>query len=324
MTHFKRSIKFALLIVIAVVIVICLIAYFFKPTYSVTLDGEFIGYTQNKSELQAKINDAIQKGDGENLAFIQINAMPEYQLCLLKKNVQANDDEIYNKIVGQGTSYYRYYALLEDDEEKYYLSNFDDAEKVVNELKEKESTNSDKITVLEKYDTSKAEFTDAETCVSSLYKKKPVVKKVATTGSTGIPPTSMNNSGAKVELGISLIRPIAGTITSRFGNRSRDNHKGIDIAAPKGTPIYAAASGTVNVSQYGYGGGYGNYIILSHGNGVQTLYGHCSELCVSVGEHVSQGQLIARVGSTGVSTGNHLHLEIRVNGVAQDPQNYVY
>ncbi len=112
MTHFKRSIKFVLLIAIAGVMVTCLVSYFFKPTYSVTLDGEFIGYTQNKSGLQAKINEAIQKGDGQNLAFIQINSMPEYELCLLKKNVQTNDDEIYDKIVGQGTAYYRYYALL--------------------------------------------------------------------------------------------------------------------------------------------------------------------------------------------------------------------
>ncbi len=322
-SYFKKSVNLILLIVIAGIIIAIFTAYLFKPTYSVTLDGEFIGYTQNKSGLQARINNAIQKGDGQNLAFIQINSMPEYELCLLKKDVQTNDDEIYNKIVGQGVSYYRYYAILEDDEEKYYLSNFEDAEEVVNELKDKESTNIDKITVLEKYNTSNAEFTDVETCVAGLYKKKVVVKKYASTGSTGIPPTSVNN-GAKVELGISLIRPTSGTITSRFGNRSRDNHKGLDIGASKGTPIYAAASGTVSVSQYGYGGGYGNYILLSHGNGVQTLYGHCSELCVSEGEYVSQGQLIARVGSTGVSTGNHLHFEVRVNGVAQDPQNYVY
>lgn len=320
--HFKHSVKLILLIVLAGLIIACITAYFFKPTYSVTLNGEFIGYTQNKSSLQSRINNAISKGEGENVAFIQIDNMPEYKLCLLKKDIQTNDEEIYNKIVGQGTTYYRYYALLEDGEEKYYLSTFEEADKIVEELKEKESTNSDKLTILEKYNTELAEFADVETCVSKLYKEK-VVVKVASSGSTGIAPTAMNN-GAKVELGISLIRPVTGTITSRYGLRSRDNHKGIDIGANKGTPIYAAASGTVTVSQYGYSGGYGNYIILSHGNGVQTLYGHCSELCVSAGQYVSQGQLIAKVGSTGNSTGNHLHFEVRVNGVAQDPQNYVY
>ncbi|MGN1327330.1 MAG: M23 family metallopeptidase [Clostridia bacterium] len=312
--------KLVLLMAFAGIIIACITAYFYKPTYSVTLNGEFIGYTKNKSSLQAKINDAITKGEGENVAFIQIDNMPTYKLCLLKKDVETNDEEIYNKIVGQGTTYYRYYALLEDGEEKYYLSTFEEAEQVVNQLKEKESTNSEKLTVLEKYDTSKAEFADVETCASSLYKKKVVVQVAQ---SSGIGPTSVNN-GAKVELGISLIRPVTGTITSRFGIRSRDNHKGIDIGADKGTPIYAAAAGTVYVSQYGYNGGYGNYVILSHGNGIQTVYGHCSELCVSVGETVAQGQLIAKVGSTGNSTGNHLHFEVRVNGVAQDPQNYVY
>lgn len=310
--------------IIAVAIVGGLALYIYKPTYSVTLNGEFIGYTQNKSKLQARINEAIKTGNENNIAFVQIDNMPQYDLCLLNKKVDTNDDEIYNKVIGQGTTYYRYYALLEAGEEKYFLSNFEDAEKVVNELKEKQSTNSNKIAILEKYNTSKADFTDVETCVSSLYKKKVVVKTA--TRSSGVPPTGMNNSRAVVNLGISLIKPVTNykQISSRFGWRTRDNHKGLDIAADRGTPIHAAAAGTVTVSQYGYGGGYGNYIIISHGNGVQTLYGHCSELCVSQGEYVSQGQLIAKVGSTGISTGNHLHFEVRVNGVAQDPQNYVY
>ena len=191
--HIRRSIKLAVLILLSVVIIGMMIVYFFKPTYSVSLNGEFIGYTQNKSELQAKINDAIQKGDGANLAFIQIDSMPEYKLCLLKKDVQTNDDEIYNKIVGQGTTYYRYYAILEDGEEKYYVSKFEDAEDIVKQLKDKESTNSDKLTILEKYNTSEATFTDVETCVASLYKEKPkvVVKRVASTGSSAIPPSSV-------------------------------------------------------------------------------------------------------------------------------------
>ena len=88
--------------------------------------------------------------------------------------------------------------------------------------------------------------------------------------------------------------------------------------------IAAAAAGTVTVAQYGYNGGYGNYGIVSHGNGIQTVYAHCNSLNVSVGHSVAQGQQIATVGNTGNSTGNHLHLEIRVNGVAQNPQNYLY
>lgn len=326
-THFRRSVKLALLIVIATAIVGALVAYFFKPTYSVTLNGEFIGYTQNKSELQARINEAMQQGDGKNIAFVQVETMPQYQLCLLKKDIDTNDDEIYEKVMSGSTTYYRYYAILEDGETKYYLSTFEEAESVVNKLKEKESTNSDKITIEEKYNTEEEKYADVDTCVSELYKEKVVVKTTtSSSSSSGIGVTGMNNTKNVVNLGISLIKPVSNyqLISSRFGWRSRDNHKGIDIAASYGTSIYAAAAGTVTTASYGYGGGYGNYIIISHGNGVQTLYGHCSSLCVSQGQKVSQGQLIARVGSTGLSTGNHLHFEVRVNGVAQDPQNYVY
>lgn len=179
--------------VIAGVMLTGLALYIYKPTYSVTLNNEFIGYTQNKSQLQLRINEAMRKGDGENIAFMQIDNMPEYNLCLLKRDVETNDEAIYNKVVGDGTVYYRYYAILEDGEEKYNVSKFEEAEDVIQQLKDKESTNSDKITILEKYDTAKAEFTDVETCVASLYKKK-VVK---VTRASGISAAGVNTSGEK-------------------------------------------------------------------------------------------------------------------------------
>jgi murein DD-endopeptidase MepM/ murein hydrolase activator NlpD len=89
-------------------------------------------------------------------------------------------------------------------------------------------------------------------------------------------------------------------------------HNGIDIGAPNGTPIYAAADGEVIIARSGgWGGGYGTYAVVKHGNGTQTLYGHASVLLVSEGDYVKKGQMIARVGSTGDSTGNHLHVEVR-------------
>lgn len=294
------------------------ITYIYKPTYSVTLNGEFIGYSENKSKLQQRINEYIEKGNGNNIAFVEINELPEYKLCFLKRDVAFNDDEIYNKVIEQGKPYYKYYAISVDEEEKAYVSTFEEAEEIVNELKEKNSNNKDKLSIVEKYETELEEFTDVETCVADLYVKKVVVKSYA------VAATGVNTSSQKVNLGLSLIRPVSGTVTSRFGARWGRSHKGLDIGAPKGTPIKAAASGTVTVAQYGYSGGYGNYVMISHGNGIQTLYGHCNSLNVSVGQSVSQGQVIAYVGNTGNSYGNHLHLEIRVNGVAQNPQNYLY
>ena len=132
-------------------------------------------------------------------------------------------------------------------------------------------------------------------------------------------------SQSKISLGVSLIRPVSGSISSRFGSISRVRsgaHTGLDIAASKGTAIKAAANGTVVFS--GTNGAYGKMIAINHGNGVLTYYGHCSALYANVGKKVNQGEVIAAVGSTGNSTGPHLHFEIRVNGVAYNPQNYVY
>ena len=115
--------------------------------------------------------------------------------------------------------------------------------------------------------------------------------------------------------------PASGTITSTFGPRWGRMHEGIDIAGGAGSPIRAAASGTVIVA--GWQGGYGNLVVIDHGGGISTAYGHNSSLAVSVGQSVSQGQTIAGMGTTGHSTGVHCHFEVRVNGAAVDPMGYL-
>ncbi|NLC56226.1 MAG: peptidoglycan DD-metalloendopeptidase family protein [Armatimonadetes bacterium] len=121
----------------------------------------------------------------------------------------------------------------------------------------------------------------------------------------------------------SFARPVAGRITSRFGTRFHPVlrvtklHTGVDLAAASGTPIAAAGDGVV--IHAGWLGGYGNCVVIAHGNGRSTLYGHCSSLAVSEGQRVRRGQTIGRVGSTGFSTGPHLHFEVRHNGVPVNP-----
>ncbi len=315
--------KSIILCIIPIIIIIGIIFSTYKPTYSVSYNGKFIGYSDNKAKLQSRINDYIQNGDKENVAFVKIDDMPQYNLCLIKRDIDTNDDEIYNQVITSGTTYYKMYALVENGEEKMYLPNFEQAENVVNQLKEKNSTNKENISILEKYETECKEFSSVEDCVSKLYQEVKTVKVANTKSSISTSKGTSSTSSKTSSLGINFITPTTGTITSRFGVRSRDNHKGIDIGAPKGTPIKAAASGTV-LHSGNKNDGYGNYVILSHGNGVQTYYAHCSELLVSKGQSVEQGQVIAKVGSTGISTGNHLHFEVRINGVAQNPQNYVY
>ena len=124
--------------------------------------------------------------------------------------------------------------------------------------------------------------------------------------------------------------PVAGTITSQFGHRvdpitgEVSSHTGTDIACAEGTPILAAADGTVTVANSldSWGGSYGYYIQIDHGGGLETLYAHCSSICVTTGQQVQAGEVIGYVGHTGRVTGNHLHLEVRIDGNRADVLRY--
>ena len=118
-----------------------------------------------------------------------------------------------------------------------------------------------------------------------------------------------------------FVWPVQGILTSYFGWRWGRMHEGIDIAVGNGTPVVSSASGTVIVS--GWMGGYGNLVVVDHGNGIATAYGHNTSVAVGVGQSVAQGQVIAYSGSTGHSTGPHVHFEVRVNGGAVDPLGYL-
>ena len=126
--------------------------------------------------------------------------------------------------------------------------------------------------------------------------------------------------------------PVAGTITSQFGHRvdpitgEVSSHTGTDIACAEGTPILAAADGVVTVANGldNWGGSYGYYIQIDHGGGLETLYAHCSSICVTTGQQVQAGQVIAYVGHTGRVTGSHLHLEVRIDGNRADAMQFLH
>ena len=154
-------------------------------------------------------------------------------------------------------------------------------------------------------------------------KEKPKPKPISRPSSSN----SSSSAGSSVSGSTSgmFMNPLngAGYVSSHYGSRWGGFHRGIDIAAPQGTPIYAAASGTVTYSGYN-NGGYGNLIIVNHGNGYETYYSHNYKNYVNVGQYVNKGQNIGGVGSTGDSTGNHLHFEIRRNGSPINPYSYIY
>lgn len=364
----RKTVKIAVILTVATIIILGLIQIFYKQTYSVSLNGEVIGYTNNKIELQEKINNYLKNGNGDGASFVEIKNLPTYKVCLLKKGISTNDGEIYEKVISSGISYYKYYAITVKDEEKSYVATFSDAEEAVKQLKDKNSNNSSELGIVEKYGvknlpegvkiasdddidededdedseedendgTEKTikisevpEISSVDDTVNKVY-EKPVINVSKTKENTSaykqVAKTVVSETSYPTNLGVTLIQPVSGgTISSRFGIRSRDNHKGLDIAAPRGTAIKAAASGTVIFAGSGAPySGYGNVVVIQSTSSVTIRYGHCSALYVKKGESVVQGQVIAAVGSTGISTGNHLHFEIRYNGTAINPQKYVY
>lgn len=329
--NFRTLIKLIAILAVAGALIWGTIIFLYKPIYSVTLNGEFIGYCEDKTQMQNRINNYMESGDGENVAFVEINDLPEYKMCLLKKGIETNDDQIFNKVIERGKDYYTYYAMVVNGEEKLYVKNLQEAEAILQELKDKNSANKDNITIEEKYNTELATFVAKEDAVNQLYQERQIESKIMVADATtnrkanNRVSTSTKVSRGKASLGITLIEPVQGRITAKYGEKSSVRssvHTGLDIAAPGETPIKAAASGTVVFS--GRKGSFGKMLVISHGNGVQTYYAHCSKLLANVGDKVSQGEVIANVGSTGNSTGNHLHLEVRVNGQSYNPQKYVY
>lgn len=140
--------------------------------------------------------------------------------------------------------------------------------------------------------------------------------------------TTMATKSSRNRLGTGNIQPPTNApITSTYGWRIhpklgyRRLHAGIDFGAASGSPVKAADGGVVTFS--GWKGGYGNAVIIDHGQGISTLYGHNSQLLVVVGQRINRGDIIALVGSTGLSTGPHIHFEVRENGISVDPAPYL-
>ena len=319
----RASVKLITAFIIATLLIVGVIIFLYKPIYEVYIDGEFVGYSEDKAKLQARITKYINEGEGEHAAFAQIdmNKIPTYELCMLKKDIVSNDEEIYNMVKSMGTVYYKYYAIAVNNEEQLYVSSFQEAEQAVAELRAKKSSNAETLSIVEKYSEELGELKQTQEAVATLYQQKKVSGKVTISSKN----TSTSNARSKIgpNIGKSFQYPVdSPRISSRFGTRWGRLHAGLDLAVPTGTNIYASAAGTVTFSGWN-SGGYGYLVIISHGNGVQTYYGHNSALTCTVGQTVAQGQLIAKAGNTGRSYGSHCHFEIRVNGVAYNPELYL-
>ena len=304
---------------IGLFIIIAVVLLKYKPTYVVELEGQRVGYVQDKSKFEEKVSKEVREYSGKNVESVSLNTEPSYEFKFIDRSIDTNEEEIIAQIQEEATIKYKYFEIALNDTEKTYVETIEEAETIVNDINE-ETAKEDidlqltiKEVITENVEEIKTE--NIETAKEILAPEvKEQVEKIE------------EERNAPVINGIKLaVTPITGTITSRFGVSSRirsSTHTGLDIAGPSGTEIKAVADGEViSVTS---GGAYGNLLKIDHGNGVETWYAHCSKIIAKEGQMIKAGDVVANVGSTGNSTGPHLHLEIRLNGTPVNPQDYLY
>ena len=268
-------------------------------------------HLENKKSLNEKIQENVENYSKENIESAELTAKPEYEFKLVNKSQDENEDEVIIALQNELEITYKYYEIASNNEVIEKVKDEETAEKLVNEIKEL-SNNEVELTINEK--TIKAleeiQIDDLEVAKENTVEKL----NIDTTESIA------DINGIKV-----ATLPVTGTISSRYGVSSKirvSTHTGLDIAATTGTPIKVVADGTVTFAAYS--GSYGYIVKVDHGNGVETWYGHTSKMLVKEGQAVKAGDTIALVGSTGNSTGPHLHFEVRINGEHVNPQKYLY
>lgn len=304
----KESLRWITLLVFGLLIISLIIWLKYKPVYVVTYFGEEIGKVSSKQEIENEI-EKYKEEVNEDIAFITLKEQPNYEFKLVSAEEKTNEEEIIQKIKETAIITYRRYAITLAGVQKAVVSTKEEAQNVVDEIKQEFNQDLElDLKITEIIDSNDIETESVDIAVAKVNNDEAIQ-------------TKLKEQEATVN-GILLQIPITGTITSRFGGRRSGYHTGLDIAANTGTPIKVAAPGVVTYSENM--GNYGKLIIVSHGNGVETYYAHCSKLYVTKGQEVSEGEVIAAVGSTGNSTGPHLHLEVRVDGEIKNPQNYIY
>lgn len=283
-----------------------------------------MGYIENKKAFEKIIKEDIINNSTKNVEAIDLKENPEYELKLVNRTEGTNEEQIAKQIEEDVVVTYKYYEISSNNNVIESVNSIEDAEELVNAMKQEKQSNELDLSIIERYTKNVEDVTtnpieiakkNLETEVNSqleeIQKQKEEQERI--------------NSLPDVE-GIKLATvPVSGTITSRYGVSSRirsSNHTGLDIAATTGTPIKVVADGIVTCASNN--GAYGNLVKIKHSNDVETWYAHTSKMYVIVGQKVIAGEVIATVGSTGNSTGPHLHFEIRVNGNHVNPQKYLY
>ena len=316
----KEIFKFFSITLVAFGFIIAMVFIKYKPVYAVSISGEDLGYVQSETEFNKEIEENVENYSAKNVDTVTLSAEPEYELKFVNKSEETNEDSILVAMQKEMKITYKYYDILLNNEKIDSVDTKEEAEEIVNSMNE-QNLEGFSLTIAEKVTENPQEILTNDLEVA----KNTVLGKISAEALQKKQEEEAAKALADVN-GIKIaVLPVTGTISSRYGVSSRirvSTHTGLDIAAASGTPIKVVSGGTVTFA--GWSGSYGYLVKVSHGNGVETWYAHTSKMYVSVGQSVVAGDLIAAVGSTGNSTGPHLHLEIRINGKTVNPQNYIY
>ena len=339
----KETFKALKIVLVGTTIILTAVFIKYKPAYKVTIAGETLGYILDKNKLEKKIDNYINDTTG-NIAFIDAKVLPTYELKLVNRGEENKEKEVLLAVEKNSIITYKTFAITVDGEQKTEVGSEDEANTVVQQVKEdvKEGVeldlgintvyttelkiaNSDEaLATLNEIKAEKTQAYEEEQRRIAEEEERKAAEALRAKQFAAMQSTATLASTGSLD-GLTLSQPVSGMISSRFGSVSSvrsSAHTGLDIATALGTGFSPIASGTVVYSDWK--GSYGKLIIIDHGNGVQSYYGHCNELYVSVGDEVDSSDVIGAVGSTGNSTGPHLHLEIRINNTPVNPQNYLY
>ena len=320
----KEVFKYFNITAIAFGLIITIVLIKYKPMYKVSISGEELGYIDNKEAFEESIKENIMQKEGKNIDTIDIQTNPEYELKLVSRTIDTKEEEIVATIEQDINITYKYYEIAVSNQKIDSVDTIEEAEELVNDIKEENPDKELDLSIIEKYTQNVEEVITRELEVAKTDIQEKVTQKLVEIQKQKEEEERINSMPEINGIKLAYV-PVSGTISSRYGVSSRirkSTHTGLDIAAPTGRDIQVIASGTVTCASYQ--GSYGYLVKVDHGKGVETWYAHCSKLYVKEGKKVSAGDTIAAVGSTGNSTGPHLHLEIRINGTAVNPQRYLY
>lgn len=319
---FILSTTFLLVLMFSAVLVTVLNMY--KPTLKVSLNDKFIGYFSSEEEFEDVYNTLVsEKVQIDPNVKVFLESEPTFNTCYIRDKLITSQN-VYTSLRAEIKTEYTIYNVAINNEKKMTFNNQDEANRYVTNFKKEVPKVKSDISVEKVSDLG--EITSIEVA-DNIFKdvvsrNKPVIRKPVVLKSNSYVNTTVSNTTANIAAAQGGIWPTtARYVSSPFGYRGASLHTGMDIAGHYGDPIYAYKTGLVTFS--GWGGEYGYMLKVDHGNGISSWYAHCSRLLVKAGDSVEMGQTIAKEGSTGNSTGNHVHFELRINGKAINPSPYI-